>query len=86
MRETEGPSIEDKAVSSFRMDFNGGGASYAETRLPYNIVNAADALRIVRQQCPGAKGIRQYGYEHAVSSAADCPIDTVMTTTWCVER
>lgn len=86
LRQTDGATIEDKAVSSFRMDFNGGGESHSRTRLPYNIINAADALRIVREQCPDAKNISQYGYQHAVSSAADCPMDTVMTTTWCVER
>jgi SAM-dependent methyltransferase len=86
LRQTDGPTIEDKAVSSFRMDFNGGGASHADTRLPYNIINAAEALRVVRECCPGAGDIRQYGYQHAVSSAAACPMETVMATTWCVER
>jgi SAM-dependent methyltransferase len=86
LRQTDGATIEDVTVSSFRMDFNGGDPRHTETRLPYNIINAGEALRNVRDICAGSGAIRQYGYEHAVSDAADCPVETVLTTVWCVDR
>jgi hypothetical protein len=86
LRETQLASVEDKAVSYFRMDFNGGDARYEETTLPYNIINSADALEAVIATCPGSRGLRRYGYLHPVSGAAVTPIDTVMTSVYLVER
>ena len=86
LRQCDGPSIEDRARSWFQMDFNGGGDSHRRARLPYNVINAAEALEAIRELCPGAAGIAQYGYEHSVSRAATCPIDRVMATTWRIER
>ena len=68
------------------MDFNGGNHRHADARLPYNVINAAEALRTVREMCPGAAAIRHFGYEHQVSHAARCPLDKVMTTAWCIDR
>jgi SAM-dependent methyltransferase len=86
LREVGGPSIEDKAVSWFRMDFGGGDASHAETRLPYNLINAGEAQRTVADICGAAKRVAHYGYLHPVSSSAVCPVEKVMANTWCVER
>lgn len=86
LRETHLPTIEDKARSYFRMDFHGGGPEHAETTLPYNVVNAGEALAVVTETCRGAARISHYGYLHAVSPAAVCPLDEVMANTYCVER
>lgn len=86
LREIEGPSIEDKARSWFRMDFNGGGEDHGSVTLPYNIINAGEALAAVAGSCPDAAGISHYGYRHPVSRAAVTPVDTVMATVWCIER
>jgi SAM-dependent methyltransferase len=85
LREHEGPTIEDKTVSSFRMDF-GGDATGACVRLPYVIVNSAEALAVVRRSSDGASRLSHYGYLHPVSGAAMTPMDKVMTNVWCVQR
>lgn len=85
LRETDGPTIEDKGRSYFAMDFNGGGSEHAQARLPYIVVNSGQALATVRELCHGAGSIRRYGYDHAVSDAAHCPVPKVMTTAWCIE-
>ncbi len=86
LRQCDGPSIEDRTRSWFQMDFNGGDDSHRRARLPYNVINAAEALGTIHELCPGAAGIAQYGYEHPVSHAATCPLDRVMATTWRIER
>ncbi|OAN55023.1 class I SAM-dependent methyltransferase [Magnetospirillum moscoviense] len=85
LREHEGPTIEDKAVSSFRMDF-GGDEAGAAVRLPYVIVNAAEALAVVRRSCDGVSRLSHYGYYHPVSGAAETPVDKVMANVWCAQR
>ncbi len=86
LRETQFASVEDKAASYFRMNFNGGDARYIETTLPYNLINSADALAAVIAACPGGRRLRRYGYLHPVSGAAVTPIETVMTSVYLVER
>lgn len=86
LRETDGPSIEDKSVSYMKMDFHGGGDEHSAMTLPYNIINAGEALGTVTGLCEGAARISHYGYLHPVSSAAVCPVDRVMATTYCIER
>jgi SAM-dependent methyltransferase len=86
LREYEGATIEDKAVSSFRMDFGTDGAVGATVALPYVIVNAADALATVRRLTPGAGRLSQFGYLHPVSRSAVTPVDRVMANVWCVQR
>jgi SAM-dependent methyltransferase len=85
-RETHLATIEDPSVSYFRMNFNGGGGEYDETHLPYNILNAGDALTAVVEHCPDAADIHHYGYRHAVSAAAVTPVGDVMANVYCVER
>lgn len=86
LRETDGPTIEDKTVSWFQMDFGGGGTEHAEARLPYVLVNSAEALRTVRQLCPGASRISHFGYLHPVSGSARTPVPEAMANVWCIER
>jgi SAM-dependent methyltransferase len=83
LREHEGATVEDKAVSSFRMDFGGAGGT---ARLPYVIVNSGEALATVRRLTPGARRISHYGYLHPVSGSADTPVAEVMANVWCIER
>jgi hypothetical protein len=86
LRETDGHTIEDKATSFFRMDFNGGGATHTAACLPYIVVNSAEALATVRRFCPEARRLARYGYLHPISPAATCPIKEVMTTAYRVDR
>ncbi|EME70521.1 Putative methyltransferase (methylase) [Paramagnetospirillum caucaseum] len=86
LRETEGPTIEDKARSYFRMDFGGKDERYASTTLPYVLINSAEALETVRRLTPGARRTSHYGYLHPASASASVPVDGVMTNVWCVER
>lgn len=86
LRETEGPTVEDKARSYFRMDFNGGDAIHADARLPYILVNAGDALGTVRRICAGARGLARYGYLHPVSDAAIGPVAEAMASVFRVDR
>lgn len=86
LREYEGPTIEDKAVSFFRMDFNDGDARHAETRLPYILVNSATALATIRGAAQGARRLSHFGYLHPVSSSATTPVREAMANVWCVDR
>lgn len=86
LREYEGATIEDKAVSSFCMDFGGDDADHCETRLPYVLVNSAEALATMRRLTPGARRLSHFGYLHPVSGSATCPVEQVMANVWCIER
>jgi len=83
LRETDGPTLEDKTASHFRMDFGGGDGSLT---LPYIVVNAAEALAEVRRACPGSRRISRFGYIHPVSSSAVTPCREVLSDVWCIER
>jgi SAM-dependent methyltransferase len=85
LREYEGPTIEDKAISSFRMDF-GSSANGAVVTLPYIVVNAGEALATVRHATPGATRTAHYGYLHPVSGSASTPVEAVMANVWYVRR
>lgn len=86
LRESDGPTVEDKARSWFRMDFGGGDDRHAATTLPYVIVNSAEALATVRRLTPGARRTSHFGYLHPVSGSASTPVPEVMANVWCVER
>lgn len=86
LREHDGATLEDKALSSFRMDFGGGDEIHAETRLPYVIVNSGEALATVRQLTPDARRLSHFGYLHPVSDSASSPVSKVMANVWCIER
>lgn len=86
LRETAGPTIEDKARSYFRMDFGGGDEHHSEMRLPYILVNAAAALATVQTICKEARGISHFGYLHPVSGSAVTPVDQAMANVWRIQR
>ena len=86
LRETPQPSIENSEVSFFKMDFNGGGDIYANTKLPYNIINSSEALHTVKLIMGDAKKISHYGYINPVSASAVGPISEVMANTYFVEK
>jgi SAM-dependent methyltransferase len=84
LRETDGESLEDIGKSYFKMDFS--GTSSEEARIPYNILNSGEALREVKNLCPGFSKLKHYGYLHPVSSSAVTPIPKVMMNTYLIER
>lgn len=86
LREVEGPTIEDKAVSYFRMDFNGADAAHTSARLPYILVNSAEALGAARRICAGARAVARYGYTHPISGAAVSPVAEAMASVYRVDR
>lgn len=86
LREISGPSIEDKQRSFFRMNFGGGGDDHNEATLPYNLINSAEALETVERIGAEAEVIKNYGYIHGVSGSAQCPVDSAMFNTWCLDR
>ena len=85
LREVTEPSIEDKSISYFQMNFNGGNQTIVET-LPYNLINTNDALAAIQSICKDAKRISFYGHSQKVSEAAVCPTDNVFAKVYCVER
>ncbi len=86
LREIDAPTIEDKQRSYFRMDFGEGPCDVALARLPYNLINAGEALGEVRRLCPGAQAISQFGYVHPLSASATAPVADAMVNVWSVER
>ena len=86
LREWEGPTIKDKARAYMTMDFHGKDDSHRAARVPYVLLNAADALRAVRGICASARRIQHHGYLHAPSGTAVVPTEEVMMNTWCAER
>lgn len=86
LREWEGGTIEDKARSYMAMDFGAKDDLHRATRVPYVLLNGADALRTVRGICAGAKRLIHYGYLHSPSGTAVTPAEQVMMNTWCAER
>lgn len=86
LRETDGSTIADRKRSYMRMDFHGGDARHAETRVPYIVLNAGEALGAARTICAGAKRLSRYGYLHPVTASATTPVAEVMASVYCAER
>jgi 2-polyprenyl-3-methyl-5-hydroxy-6-metoxy-1,4-benzoquinol methylase len=85
LREVPGPTVEDKTASYFQMNF-GGDDTADNVILPYNLINAGEALAAVETICADASNLSHYGYRHPVSSSAVTPINNVMTNVYCMER
>lgn len=85
LRETEGPTLEDKSISWFGMDFS-GDAERAETRLPYIVLNAGEALGEAIRLTEGAARLSRFGYRHPPSAAARTPIAQIMTSAYLATR
>lgn len=86
LRETYLPSIEDKTISYFKMDFDQIENPQSEYILPYNIINTGEALKTICEICKNAKNILHYGYTQNVSILAVGPIQKVMANVYCIER
>ncbi len=86
LRESHLPTIEDKKIAYFRMNFSDAQADNASYQLPYNIINTGEALQLIHTICSDAKRIAHYGYTHPVSKLAVCPFTTVMANVYCIER
>lgn len=85
LRETEGPTLEEKSVSWFGMDFS-GDAETPQTRLPYIVLNAGEALAEAVRLTAGARRLSRYGYRHPPSAAARTPVSMIMTSAYLAER
>lgn len=84
LRETSGPTIEDETKSYYSVDTLLGTG--APARLPYNVINSAEALDTVMAVCSGATGLRHYGYLAGASAAAVTPAGAVMMNTYKIDR
>jgi SAM-dependent methyltransferase len=84
LRETSDASVEDETVSYYRVDALLETA--APARLPYNIINSAEALATLIGQCAGAVGLQHYGYLASVSSAAVTSTKQVLMDTYRIDK
>lgn len=84
LRETPGATVEDETVSYYQVDalLQTGAAG----RLPYNVINSAEALRTLIDLCKGASGIQHYGYLAGASSAAVTPSKELMMNTYRIDK
>ncbi|MBF0166060.1 MAG: class I SAM-dependent methyltransferase [Alphaproteobacteria bacterium] len=85
LRETEGPTLDDKTVSWFGMDFS-GDTEKAELRLPYIVLNAGEALAEAVRLTDNAARLSRYGYRHPPSRAARTPLAQIMTSAYLAEK
>lgn len=85
LRETEGPTLEDKSLSWFGMDFS-GDAETQETRLPYIVLNAGEALSEATRLTEGSVKFSRYGYRHPPSSAARTPLSLIFSSVYLAQR
>jgi SAM-dependent methyltransferase len=86
LREGAGPSVEDKSVSYFKMDFGVQDQEHEARTLPYIIVNASEALETVTAICENAGRLQRYGYTQSPSPSAVTPVSTVMAEVYKVSR
>lgn len=84
LRETSGRTIEDETVSYFNVEalLQTG----APARLPYNIINTAEALGTLLELCKGATGFQHYGYLAGASPSAVMPIPQVLMNTYRIDK
>lgn len=85
LRETFEKTIEDKSKSYFGMDINGVNADYSDV-LPYNIINAGEALAEIYTNCHGASKISHFGYMQKPSNTTVTPIKDIFANVYCVEK
>lgn len=84
LHETSGATVEDETVSYFSVDTL--LQTNVPARLPYNIVNTAEALSTLVDLCAGATGIQHYGYLADASPAAVTPTKQVLMNTYRIDK
>jgi ubiquinone/menaquinone biosynthesis C-methylase UbiE len=83
LRETSGATIEDEGRSYFKMEIYTNREG--DARLPYNLINSAEAWKTIGDSCTGYKSLRHYGYVAPVSQSAVTPVSQVLMNTYCIE-
>jgi len=87
LRESTSPTIEGEGKSYMRVaNLDLSNSDGSRWRLPYIIVNHTEALGTVMSLCQGMRSLRYYGYLHAVSQEAVCPVKQVMMNVYCIEK
>jgi SAM-dependent methyltransferase len=86
LRESHVPTVEDPTVSYFRVDFLLGTGTSKTTILPYNIINASDALGSLIAICKGAARLQQHGYLSAPNAAAVTPAKDILMNTYRIDK
>ena len=85
LRETFGKTIEDKTKSYFAMDINGSNGDYSEV-LPYNLVNAGEALETIVSICSGLEKISHFGYLQDPSSTTVTKVDKIFANVYLIQK
>jgi SAM-dependent methyltransferase len=85
LRESFEETVEDKEKSYFGMDINGKNEGYSGV-LPYNIINASEALSTISSICVGATKISRYGYTTIPSDTTTTSIEKIFTNVYCIEK
>ena len=67
------------------MDINGVNDNYSDV-LPYNIINASEALAEIYTNCDGASKISHFGYMQKPSNTTVTPIKNIFANVYCVEK
>lgn len=84
LRETSGATIEDEHASCYRVGHLLQTGSTAT--LPYNVINAGEALAAVMEHCPGAARLQHYGYLAPPSEAAVTTVKSVLMNTYRIDK
>ena len=85
LRETFEKTIEDKEKSYFTMDINGNNGDYSEL-LPYNVINAGEALEIITSICTGLEKISHYGYLQDPSHTTVTLINKIFANVYLIQK
>jgi len=86
LRESYVSTIENPAVSYFRVDFLLGTGASTTTILPYNIINSSDALGSLIALCKGATRLQHHGYLSAPNRAAVTPAKDILMNTYRIDK
>ena len=84
LRETSAPTIEQENISYYKVGQLLGNQSKAT--LPYNVINAGDAMATLLDRCEGAMKLQYYGYMAPASEATSTPAKSVFMTTYRIDR
>ena len=85
LRETFEKTIEDKKKSYFAMNINGSNSDYSEV-LPYNVVNAGDALKTIVSICSGLEKVSHFGYLQDPSNTVVTPINKIFANVYLIQK